>query len=211
MNLVMTTGKHLHVCVYEAARAVMMALGGMQMKCVKIAPEGTTLSGGRLGCCYKDDSFIKICIEMFLTRGKKGNIQPKLDFFMTHIQKIQGRRGGKERIREIYRLIRAHICISCAGSMATAIITDSPIRSPHHWLAQEDSKMVIALCGLLPSGYQELKYLDRQTERLLRTPDIWERVTNLAQSLHQAGEMNADELGPFLPAPIPNWPKAPRW
>jgi hypothetical protein len=75
----------------------------------------------------------------------------------------------------------------------------------------EDCDKAVGICMLLPFRFdKEFDSVTKQTERILRTPEVWQRVLNLANLLEEKGILGREEEAiPFLPKPLRNWPKPP--
>lgn len=111
--------------------------------------------------------------------------------------------------RLIRQNMRGEVCGLLAGEIATHILEGGEEGDIHFNRRSPDYVKAVGLCKLLPYGFKrELNFLARQTEQMLRTPRIWERVLELANLLEQHGSLdNGGQMIPFLPDPLRNWPK----
>jgi hypothetical protein len=69
-----------------------------------------------------------------------------------------------------------------------------------------DMSQVCAYCDLFDT--YNFGLLVSETEKLLRTKEIWDSLLKLADLLEQAGSLEPDEENdiPFLPGEIEGWP-----
>jgi hypothetical protein len=127
----------------------------------------------------------------------------------------------KERcIADHRRVVRAQMCGYLAGHIADGITAGLSADEALRLYDRRDtqyvggvSDIVIAegLAGLLPPG--EYENAVRNTEEVLRQPDVWKSVKRIAEELAKFGLLEGDDceadIGKLLPKGPPNWPPAP--
>ncbi len=208
----LTSDRRYEVCIHEAAHAVIYAYGGTFVYSVEVAPLGISdlsLTGRKghmyketMGLCSTSDAPFSYCLlwnidDCTFVADKK-----------TFRSVMKSCVGWRKR-NEIKRRIRAHVCGCLAGPVADAKYRGKT--SDEIYLESEsvfsgtpdDVSIAEALSWFLPS-WKEFDLLTKETDRLLRMPEIWERVLKLADVLNHAGKIEEDI--PFLPEPCELWP-----
>ncbi|WP_136526312.1 hypothetical protein [Geomonas ferrireducens] len=122
--------------------------------------------------------------------------------------------NGRNVTRQLRREMRGWVCAVIAGDIATQILEG--VKEGEIYLDSADEEFpcdidkAYGICGLLPFRFsKEFDNLAEQTERILRTPEVWGRVLNLANLLEDKGVVGEEEMIPFLPHRLSDWPKAP--
>jgi hypothetical protein len=226
MKSILSQEQRRITCIHEAAHAVIQALGGLWVSRVTVAPLGATpdwtmesvkghIQYGLLGLC--EGSGLDI-IGISEWNDDECRVEVNYDSFKAYIQSFDNSSPKREAARwrkEYFRHMRAHVCIQLAGKVAEQILDGIPSGEiwvdPSKWSdTPHDEHWAAAICRLLPYR-NEFDYLTTETERMLRTPEVWERVTKLADELEQHGVVGNDEDEiPFLPERLEGWPSSPR-
>lgn len=201
----LTTEDRFSVCVHEAAHAVILSLGGFYLHKVEVAPEGVSewTTTGINGDCI--DVFGGICIShntLLVSHLVQWDDEKKMFIPDTNrFSKIM-LNFGKYEVAEERRKIRAYIVGTLAGIVAEVVFGkgERKIDSPNH-----DVEIAKAMSCFLPRP-DESEYLANETERVLREPEIWEKVLCLARALELSGALEDHELRSFLPKKRKNWP-----
>lgn len=209
-----TAADRAKTCIHEAAHAVVNALSGAFIDELAVRPvsDESWQYTNRRGLVRTDID--GICCVNHQHSAKFPYIQWDDDNdcmsvnrqeYKKHIQSLM---ADKKYLSEERRQIRANVCSLLAGSIADAIIDgfEVVVAPECNEIGNNDICNAEALCMLLPYR-SEFDFLAAETELLLRTPEIWDRVRKLAAALEAAGTLNDDI--PFLPDPIPNWPPSP--
>ncbi len=117
------------------------------------------------------------------------------------------------------RVVRAQVCGYLAGHIADGITAgmtaDEALslydRRDTQYVGESDIVVAQGLAGLLPSG--EYENAVQVTEEVLRRPDVWQSVIQVAEELEKFGLIEGDEceadLGELLPEDTGDWPPAP--
>ena len=117
------------------------------------------------------------------------------------------------------RVFRAQVCGYLAGHIADGIVAgmtaDEALslydRRDTQYVGESDIVVAQGLAGLLPPG--EYENAVRVTEEVLRRPDVWEAMTQLAEELEKFGLIEGDDceadLHELLPERLCDWPPAP--
>ncbi|HCE68190.1 MAG: hypothetical protein A2X82_15525 [Geobacteraceae bacterium GWC2_55_20] len=211
-----TAADRRQTCIHEAAHAVIYAFGGAFVSEMAVRPEGPGAwqHTSKRGSVRTDIN--GICRAELPHSAKSPYVFWDEDSYCMSVNRtgykkyIQTRIVGKKSLMEERRWIRSGVCAALAGPIADAISDSVEIAlAPEcNEIGNNDICDAEALCMLLP-WRNEYDFLAIETERLLRTPEIWKRVQDLAAALEVAGTLgNVDDI-PFLPDPIPNWPPTP--
>jgi len=111
------------------------------------------------------------------------------------------------------RHFRADVSHLLAGEISVNILNgeESDWIEPNDYSDRgEDAVKADAICRFLLPFNSEYYFSIEETERVLREPEIWERVLNLASALEEKGCIEDEELDAYLPEPRKNWPPSPR-
>lgn len=216
--------KRRQACIHEAAHAVIYATGDIFVERLLVRPEGPRgpwiAKSSRDVCCYGSNG---LCCADNNHSGKYPHLfwDDEHECFVVNnnsykkdIKRTAGTCGtktaGAKYIKEERRRLRVNICSILAGPIADAIAASDKvdlIANPDRG-KDDDLNKAEALCMLLPYR-NEYDFLATETERLLRTPEVWDSVLKLADALNKAGTLGNDDDIPFLPDPIPTWPPSP--
>lgn len=214
-EIALTKEMRREVCVHEAGHAVVFALGGASVYRLAVAPEGNkgdwrieSRKGGTLldlwGVCQPSDLS---AMALFMRWDESQGVwHSDRRAFNCLVRQMPAAVAARSR-----RRVRAHICGCVAGPVASQIFAGEDLdldwpdddRDPG-----EDVVIAQACSGLLPYR-NEYSHACQVTVEVLRRPDIWGRVMRLADQLEYVGEM-IDDLGGYLPEPLPRWPPSPR-
>jgi len=111
-------------------------------------------------------------------------------------------------------MLRAQLCGRVAGPIAERIFTDRStgwLDIENEWIDSrpkwEDIVVAKAFAALLPYR-DEYQHACEITVTMLRRPEIWHCVLELARELERRGEI--EEVGGFLPPTEKGWPPSPR-
>lgn len=214
MDFEITPERRYEVCIHEAAHAVVYAYGGTFVYSVEVVPVGMsdlTLTGRKghvhkesMGLCCTSDAPFSFCFNW--DEEDCTFVVDKKPF-----QSVMKLIPGWKKRSEIRRHIRAHVCGALAGNVAEVIFRGEDemcLESDSCWSGTpDDVAFADAMSWLLPS-WKEFDRLVTETERLLRTPEIWQRVLNLADVLNREGKLEEDI--PFLPEFNRAWPASQR-
>lgn len=217
----LTRDRRRAVCVHEAGHAVIHALGGSAIYRVAVAPEDASewATTGRKGSALVD--LWGVCepsdlgmVAMFM-RWEPGEFSVDRPAFRRHLRQLADlmREHGRPESfrREMYRMIRAHVCGALAGPVAEELYLgiEPSIGEPNYYAEwPDDFGQAQMLAWLLP-WRSELDHLHVATVQMLRRPEVWAFVLALADELERAGEV-ADGIELYLPAPAAGWPPSPR-
>jgi len=160
------------------------------------------------GVCAVSDFFMHIG---FLAWDEEAGMhRANRKAFDAYLRSSEASMNWKGQIMGVRTLIRAQISGLLAGPIAEQIFSGDDVfidEADCGFDEHEDTTRASGLSMLLPWRC-EFNYLAGLTERMLRTPDVWARVTALAHALELRGDM--DDVDDFLPAPIQHWPPSPR-
>ena len=151
------------------------------------------------------------------------------DYLHEHLNPRAGRKvlnpfsGGAPTLDEFLadhrRVFRAQACGHLAGHIADGIAAgmtaDEALtlydRRDTQYVGESDIVVAQGLAGLLPPG--EYENAVQVTEEVLRRPDVWQSVIQLAEELEKFGLIEGDEceadLRELLPEDTGDWPPAP--
>lgn len=210
----LTPGFRREVCVHEAAHAVMGALGGTTFcYALAVAPEGA-----------EDWSYTNR--KGWTTSGIWGNHEGSDPPFPWPLMRWNEEEGGfdgshaRGALRDLmgnlkphhrrgyYRSLRAHLCFCLAGNIAEALYRNEEPDLDGEWGTADDIAQAEATSWLLP--FRWLKELDHGvsvTTAALR--EYWPLVTALADVLEAKGVLNDEEVAPYLPQRLKDWPPPP--
>jgi len=200
---VQTKEDRFTVCIHEAAHAVILSLGGLKVEVASECVSEWTTTGINGDCI---DVFGGICISrntLLVSRLVQWNDEKKMFIPDTNQFYEIMLKVGKYEVAEHRRMIRAYIVGTLAGIFAKVEFGkgESKIDSPIH-----DVEIAKAMSSFLPHR-DELEELAKETKRVLREPDIWEKILTLARSLELLGVIEARELFSYLPEKRKNWPR----
>jgi hypothetical protein len=217
-DFALTAERRREICIHEAAHAVIHALGGISVYSIEVAPVGVTewTTIGTYGNEINDSW--GICMPDFnpafshLSCNEEDDcLEANLDSLKRHVQMLIDEPNGRKLVENYRRKIRAHVCATLAGPIADEIVKG--VIEGEIWLVSyainDDVASAEVTCRLLPFC-REFQYHAIETELLLRTPEVWDRVIKLADALEQAGRIDYDDMSLYLPKTIKDWPKSAR-
>lgn len=220
-DYIFALNKRRETCIHEAAHAFIYAYGGSVIYSVEVAPEGISEGDYKLidrkgrirndcaGLCSISSPPTGFCLQW---DNEDCRYVANKERFKSMMSGISNNRTKSEILRQI----RAHICGALAGPIAASIFhgeepgTIFPESFSVGTGKPDDVSTAEGLSLLLPSR-KEYGRLLAETERVLRTPEVWESITMLAGELARRGSLgkDVDEI-PFLPNPLKFWPPPPR-
>ena len=210
------------ICIRVAAKAVIYSYGGAPIDKVAVAPIGATNnwsstsrrgteSKGIWGICHHGNGMLPLGMLDFhgILRWDDKEEQmiadkkPLLEY-INHFSKVPGYES------EFYRQFRVEICGLMAGDIADAVmdgVEDGQVCIDFGYLDWSGGlHYADGLCRLLPFNDEWICWAS-ETERLLRTPEIWHSVLNLADELERVGCLGGDDDVPYLPVWDRIWPE----
>lgn len=184
-----------------------------------VAPEGATewsIEGRKhgvltdlWGVCQASDLSTNVVMNMRWDQDESKYITNRKGFqdLIKFIEKAMP--GYKDSLT---RELRAQMYGFLAGPIATQIYYGEEVDVHDTWCMYTeggDVALAMAISNFLPRQPEtEYDHAAKVVEELLRQPEIWTKVTNLAERLEEIGDM-AEELDEFLPEPLADWPPAP--
>ncbi len=221
----LTAERRREVCIHEAAHAVVYALGGAFVDRVAVAPEHATewTTLGRKGAvlthlwgvCSASDPPCLLCLEWSVNDGDYTADRKTFTAMIRTIEhdlaELKISRASQFGVEQ-RRQLRAHVCAIMAGPVADAIHSGKDVEDELDWWdilpnRGDDLTTARAMTLLLPFR-REYEHAVRVTEDVLRRPEVWDRVLRLAAELERVGDL--DDVQPFLPDRLPEWPPSPR-
>lgn len=203
------------VCIHEAAHAVIGALWGYNhCYCLAVAPEGS-----------EDWSYTnrKGRTTTGLLGNHEGSDAPFPWFFMewdedeSHFNGTKAKAAQRDLLATLsrqgkswhYRSLRAHLCFCLAGYIAENLLRDEedPNLEPESYAPGDDITQAEVTAWLLPFR-REFDHAVSITTGALR--DHWPLVLSLADALEAKGTLEDEELEPYLPQRLKDWPPSPR-
>jgi hypothetical protein len=214
LNRRITKKKRKLICIHEAGHAVVASVCGKYVEGLHVAPLGAThleytSRRGRTrkdisGICVSDsvyDYYIKVPLRLDEYKARKDDFDSFLaDFFVD-------KKNKDDLIEDFKRGLRGQICELLAGAITEGIYLNKKV----DWDTSlddfgTDMEQAFAYCDLFDT--YDFSLLVSETEKLLRTKEIWDNLLKLADLLEQAGSLEPDGEDdiPFLPGEIEGWP-----
>lgn len=207
------------VCFHEAGHAIVHALGGAMIHRLAVAPEGATewsIEGRKQGVladlwgvCQASDLNSNVTMNMRWCPEQEKYITNRkgmLDIVKLIEKSMPGYKGALERE------LRSQMYGFLAGPIATQIYYGHEVDvhdTSCMYTEGGDVAVAMAVSNFLPrQAAIEYDHAAKVVEGLLRQPDVWAKVTNLAERLEEIGDM-AEKLEDYLPEALADWPTAP--